>query len=873
MPLNENNIQAPFQYKIGENTFELLERNGELELNTNNVQVKVFSGQRLFCADIGYAVDGPLENMEFLIDDIKVYPQLLENLKDLQTVDVKDNEIYLVNNDIDFKSIIFFPPSDLNKNFKFTITTYSSTFSSFMFDEIAKKLNTLDTNYPVKNYYENTDYKVNDIVKNNGYLYRVFKEFISDGTDYYLKTNCNILTPFKKLELNTNYKANELIEYNNNFLIVQKDFRYENKNGVLTNLNGLLKPLQDIIIWFDGINKIYKNQIIIKDNISYIVLEDVENPVWGNIQNKIDYLNKAENIFYDDSISFFGDNTDTVQKALEKLQAKKQNNLILGNNININENKISVNGGTNKKYASNTVYYIDDLIIYDGKLYKVNEDFIAANWNADISKCTLVSGGGSVGSNDAIDIIFDNSKSQLQQLVGYDYPKYKKSIPSTVSIVLSNGNNNYNASIVKQSDGSYRLKCNISNFNISGEYFSLSIKNVNNLSNIYQRLSFLSQFFNIQTIYTTIDSLNYINLEASECVISSLNFSLKFALIYSDYNKSLDLIIKIDSSSIQSGSYNITLNIKNRVLRQEDRNIFAFSDPFMGTQNIMDNYIFSLSQNNSSVKLTGSYTLKKDAGLVIGFYSPIIENYFNVSSSIEWKNTTGITSSSKKPLKFSLYKNNSAGNEKPLYLLFLMYQDETDLKAGEKITFDLTPDKNSTLGPIYKNVTNVQQLGEVLSQKDTELLNKINGLKAANIKIDTISGLNASNVQQAAAALNQKIYNIYDTSRKVPINDYALINNEKYNFYRVFCVKEVELIEDGKGHMLAVKYDTVNRANIVRHSITLVGGQKTICFSGSCSAANGFDFRVNIYSGELQLYYTIYSAQSFNKIIFFIDYY
>ncbi|WP_297295768.1 phage tail protein [uncultured Brachyspira sp.] len=871
--LNENNIQAPFQYKISENTFELLKRNGELELNTNNVQVKVFPGQRLFCADIGYGIDGAVEEMEFLIDDIKVYPQILENLKALQNVKVKDNEIYLVRNEIDFKSIVFFPPSDLNKNFKFTITTYSSTFSSFMFDEIAEKLNTLDTNYPVKNYYENIDYKVNDIVKNNGYLYRVFKEFTSDSTDYYLKTNCNLLTPFKKLELDTDYKANELIEYNNDFLIVQKDFRYENKDGVLTDLSGLLKPLQDIAIWFDGIAKIYKNQIIIKDNFSYIVLEDIENPVWGNIQNKIDYLNKAENIFYDDSISFFGDNTDTVQKALEKLQAKKQNNLILGNNININENKISVNGGTNKKYASNTVYYIDDLIIYDGKLYKVNEDFIAANWNADISKCTLVSGGGSVGSNDAIDIIFDNSKSQLQQLVGYDYPKYKKSIPSTVSIVLSNGNNNYNASIVKQSDGSYRLKCNISNFNISGGYFSLSIKNVNNLSNIYQRLSFLSQFFNIQTIYTTIDSLNYINLEASECVISSLNFSLKFALIYSDYNKSLDLIIKIDSSSIQSGSYNITLNIKNRVLRQEDRNIFAFSDPFMGTQNIMDNYIFSLSQNNSSVKLTGSYTLKKDAGLVIGFYSPIIENYFNVSSSIEWKNTTGITSSSKKPLKFSLYKNNSAGNERPLYLLFLMYQDETDLKAGEKITFYLTPDKNSTLGPIYKDVTNVQQLGEVLSQKDTELLNKINGLKAANIKIDTISGLNASNVQQAIAALNQKIYNIYDTSRKVPINDYALINNKKYNFYRVFCVKEVELIEDGKEHMLAVKYDTVNRANIVRHSITLVGGQKTICFSGSCSAANGFDLRVNIYSGELQLYYTIYSAQSFSKIIFFIDYY
>ncbi len=224
MILNENNIQAPFQYKISDNTFELKTVSGGFSLNTNNVQVKVFSGQRLFCADIGYAIDGAVEEMEFLIDDIKVYPQVLENLEDLQTVQVKDNEVYLIKNELNFKSIVFFPPIDLNKKFDFTITTYSSTFSAFMFDEIAKKLNTLDINYPVKNYYENVDYKVNDIIKYNGYLYRVFKDFTSDDTDYYLTSNCNLLTPFKKLELDTDYKANELIEYENNFFIVQQDF-------------------------------------------------------------------------------------------------------------------------------------------------------------------------------------------------------------------------------------------------------------------------------------------------------------------------------------------------------------------------------------------------------------------------------------------------------------------------------------------------------------------------------------------------------------------------------------------------------------------------------------------------------------------------
>lgn len=216
--LNENNIQAPFQYRIGENTFELKTVSGELYLSSDNVQVKVFEGERLFCADIGYAVDGALELMEFLINNIRVYPHLLNELKDLKTVAVKDNEIYLIKDDINFKSIIFFPLIDLNQKFNFRVTTYSSTFSSFMFDDIAVKLNKLDENIPIKNYYRDESYEVNDIIKHNAYLYRVFKKFTSDGTDYHLKANCSLLTPFKKLELNNSYKSNELVEYNNNFL-------------------------------------------------------------------------------------------------------------------------------------------------------------------------------------------------------------------------------------------------------------------------------------------------------------------------------------------------------------------------------------------------------------------------------------------------------------------------------------------------------------------------------------------------------------------------------------------------------------------------------------------------------------------------------
>ncbi|WP_440148648.1 phage tail protein [Brachyspira intermedia] len=764
MILNENNIQSPFQYKISENSFELKIVSGGFLLNTNNVQVKVFEGQRLFCADIGYAIDGAVEEMEFLIDSIKVYPVVLDELEDLQTVDVKDNEIYLIKNEIDFKSIVFFPPIDLNKRFDFTITTYSSTFSSFMFDEIAKKLNSLDINYPVKNYYRNTDYKVNDIIKNNGYLYRVFKDFTSDDTDYYLKNNCNLITPFKKLELDTDYKANELIEYNNNFLIVQKDFRYESKNGVLINLNSLLKPLQDIIIWFDSISKIYKNQIIIKDNFSYIVLEDIENPIWENIQKKIDYLNKAENTFYDDTNSCFGNNTNNVQKAIEKLKSGKQDSLTAGNNINLNGNNISVIGGTSKEYILENNYFINDLIVKDEKIYRVNEDFISSEWTTDRIKLTLISSVGSGGVYDAIDVSYDNSKINLKYLIGYDYPKFKTPIPNSMSVMFSS----FTGNIIKSENENYLLSMNLNNIyfsrNVSG---ALTLTEINGKTNFYEMYSILSQFFDLTSQEQIIAESGEINIEGVETAPS---FLISF---YSDppSNKMFIQFYIYANSEIEDGNYNVTLNIKNRLLRQEDRNIFAFSDPFMGTQNIMDNYIFNLSQNNNSVKLTGSYTLKQGAGLTIGFYSSIIENYFNVSSSGEWTNTTGITSSSKKSLKFSLYKNNNVGNVRPLYLLFLMHQDETDLQVGEKITFNLTPNKNSTLNSIYQNVTNVQELGEALNekntilqsnitslqQKDTELLNKINSLKAVNIKMDTISGLSASNVQQGLQALNNKI--------------------------------------------------------------------------------------------------------------------
>ena len=648
-----------------------------------------------------------------------------------------------------------------------------------MFDEIAKKLNTLDTNYPVKNYYENTDYKVNDIIKNNGYLYRVFKDFTSDNTDYYLKSNCNLLTPFKKLELDTDYKANELIEYENNFLIVQKDFRYEDKNGVLTDLNGLLKPLQDIIIWFDGISKIYKNQIIIKDNFSYIVLEDIENPVWGNIQKKIDYFNKAENSFYDDSSSGFGNNTNTVQKAIEKLKSNKQDSLIPGNNINLNGSNISVIGGTSKEYILENNYFINDLIVKDEKIYRVNEDFISTDWSTDRAKLTLISSGGSGGSNEAIDINFDNSKTKLEYLSGYDFPKFKVAIPNTINLTFKSKDVDgviSNAEIKKEND-EYRLKgtivCTQSFSNTLTCYFYL-----NDDSNYYKLYSIMSQFFEFTN--DTAIVLGFIPADDGEIFIEGLESEYQFKFIYSNSAPPSNgrlYIQKKDGSDFDTEPSNIILNIKNRVLKPEDRNIFAVNSNFQ--QNLIASLCnLELNETSSSVKLQGTFTSSIfNVGTIDGlfFYSPIIENYFNLSDGINLTNTTGITSSRGKAVKFGITKiSDTPADNISKYVLSVAYQDGSSINQGDVFTFNLTPDKNSTLNPIYQDAANVQQAIEVVVNQKLPDVYDYSGVETQTNKI-----------AKFADGTEKPIYRIIKQA------NYEFIKDGKYKQFTILTRKNI----------------------------------------------------------------------------------
>ena len=370
--LNENNIQAPFQYKPSENGFILNNIKGEIAVNNKSVQVKVIDGEKLFCVDLGYSVDGEVYEMNFYVDKIKIFPVQLNKIEELRAQEIEDNKVYFVK-DTNFKSIAFFSIANLNKTFSFEITSYASVFSSWMFDEIARKINGLDTNYPIKNFYPQTEYKAGDIIKKDGYLYQVIKDFTSNDK----LSNSIIITPFVSKE-NSSLNMYDLLQDSNKFFIVNSK-------------NGDIKPLTSVITWSDNITEIYKDTIIIKKDTDgdvekkYLVLNNVLNPRFDKLieAKNIIELYTAKDILYSNNeevnnlqdgldLAFTKIKTETEERNEKdaELQIKintKQNNLNAGDNIEIvnDTSEADIKVVINNKYDLNYKKSVFPKIAYE----------------------------------------------------------------------------------------------------------------------------------------------------------------------------------------------------------------------------------------------------------------------------------------------------------------------------------------------------------------------------------------------------------------------------------------------------------------------------------------------------------------------------
>lgn len=333
------------------------------------------------------------------------------------------------------------------------------------------------------------------------------------------------------------------------------------------------------------------------------------------------------------------------------------------------------------------------------------QDKLIAGTNVEITEDNVINVQGDVAT-DAKSVSYDNSNTNLEYISGYSFPKFNVEIP-TYNLVLTDGTIDFNASILKQEDGSYLLNGILENFNITNaNEINIQIKSINNITDsyyIYALSSILSQFFNIENISS--ESLSLFEALENEINIQNKNNNFEFGF-YTDSIDNSNFYLKIKSSeTLETTSSTITLNIKNRVLRNTDVNIFYINNDLTIGQ-------IQLNQINSSVAYQGTYNGYTNTTNVLNFYSDLdMSNYFNLSPDDEtFTNTTGITSSNDKAVKFliKLIENN-------IYSLVIAYQDGSQIQEGDIFTFNLTPDKNYSLDPIYKNVTNVQELGESLA--------------------------------------------------------------------------------------------------------------------------------------------------------------
>ena len=338
----------------------------------------------------------------------------------------------------------------------------------------------------------------------------------------------------------------------------------------------------------------------------------------------------------------------------------------------------------------------------------IKQDKLIAGTNVEITEDNVINVKGDVAT-DAKSVSYDNSNTNLEYITDYDFPKFKLEIPDTININL----NTFQGTITKQTNNEYILSCQLNSYSVD-ENIIIPINNIEDDSNIFKMYSILAQFFDFNSyVY---------DLAPDECSISNISGDLICYFMLIGKDKLILNIGKKDNTPIPSGVYNISLRIKNKVLKKNDQYLFLISSSKTSLCTL------KLEQDNNKIKLTGNMSSLNNGSHVDEgyFYSEVIENYFNLINTImpeDLINTQGITSSNDKSVKFGVTKTTDSLGF--VYVLAVGYEDESTISKDDIFTFNLIPDKNYTLEPICKNVTNVQELGEALNEKDINLQNQI----------------------------------------------------------------------------------------------------------------------------------------------------
>ena len=389
------------------------------------------------------------------------------------------------------------------------------------------------------------------------------------------------------------------------------------------------------------------------------------------------------------------------------------------------------------------------------------QDKLTAGTNITIED-NVISASGDLATRADL-VTYDNTNTNLEYISGYDFPKFKTPIADTNTINISYDSANI-ATTFNKVDENYVWQGDFGNVVFTNRQASITIDNINTTITGTGIAAFLLQFFNFTSIAN--NNNQFINLDENEIILEKEGVqttSCKISL-ETDHTVS-NFIINIEPQGAEGdidGFMLVRFNIKNKILRLEETNLF-YNNTELAISNL------NITQNNSSVLIQGSFTSNIAYNytyfLII---SSLVEDYFNITVTdasnpvSQLVNTTGITSSSGKAVKFGLYK---LGDNQ--YNLFLAYQDGSSINQGDVFTFNLAPSKNSTLNPIDQSVSNVQQA------------------------IETI--------------VNDKIPDVYDYSGTETLtNKIAKVDGVEYPVYRRCFEVDYQFIGDGEQHYVKV---------------------------------------------------------------------
>ena len=325
------------------------------------------------------------------------------------------------------------------------------------------------------------------------------------------------------------------------------------------------------------------------------------------------------------------------------------------------------------------------------------QDKLTAGTNVEITEDNVINVKGDVAT-DAESVSYDNSNTNLQYITGYDFPKFKYPISDTINLVLTDFNMTaeYPATITKQEDGSYVLNASINNIEtFYGNSIGLLIKSIEASTENIEVLNIINIFWKVISSDEWTANNGDIKIEGIE---DALQFEFLGMAIF---------ISKTDSSEFVRQPYNITLTIKNRQFHPYD--IY-----FLGLGNTSKLSYLNLQNNNGTVKLVGTIngtgTSSSENTSSYSFLNNL-GNYFNLVSAGSYTNTNEITSSTGKAVKYYFMQNASYEN---VLDLIIAYQDGSTINTNDIFTLNLTPDKNSTVDPIYSPADNVQEAIEAI---------------------------------------------------------------------------------------------------------------------------------------------------------------